>query len=597
VLVVVAAGGGWWAHGAAAGAHVGQPPVRLAVLPFEEVGEAGDPILAVGMAEVLTTRLASVGQLEVVDPRSAARYRASRLSPEEIGVELDVPFLVRGMVRWTREPDGTSTARLTPMLVSTADGGVRWTGKEYRIEPQRPFAVQAAIAREVTDALGVALTRAERQALVRGPTSDPSAYQYYLQGLDRLREWQNHHHGTEPLPEAAALFARAVERDSTFTLACAKLAEARLHEYLLTPHARSRDPRDLKPFRAAYDHAVRLDPNLPETIAVHGLYLLHVVGDTTRAYQELDRASAMRPSDARLLANRIRYPASLRSLDHDVVLLERALRLDPRSPEALTSLVVILNISRRFAEADHFAVRLTDVDPQNFVGYLHGTRAALRARGDTLRARRFITEGMRRATAPARLLPQFHLLGEDFARALDTLTLAGLRKARPNRVDSLTYYEAKLEAALRLGRSASVRVLADSLLQLAAGESSLHMRGLRATPALAALGRSSEAERALRLNEEHSDAQVRSMFAGGDTVAARSIQGRIGYDMARVYARTGNLTKMAVHLGRALTAPNGVTPYSVRLDPAFFRWHGHPALESALRAAPTTHEPRASTAP
>lgn len=587
-VLAAMAGLGWWAGRGNASPPDGTP-VRLVVLPFEEVGQGDGTDVAGGLTEAVTARLASLSRLQVIDPRSAAHYRGARQAPQAIGAELDVGYVLRGTVRWARRADGTPTVQVTPVLVRTGDGAVRWTGAPYVAAPRDLLTVQAEIAADVATALDVTLTRDERRVFARQPTADLQAYRDYMHGLERLREWRSYARRRDLLRSAADLFARAAARDTTFALAYARLAEARLEEYRRPATLGARDPRVLQGAQRALERARRLDPDLPEAVAVHGQYLAWVVRDTAAAFEAFDRASALRPNDADLLVRRVRFPTSNAALDRDAALLERALRLDPRSRAALTQMVVLLGTQRRYPEADHFAARLVAVDPEGFIGYLHGAWAALRARGDTVRAQRLITEGMRRSRAPHILIREFHMLGDGFARALDTLSMDKVITVTPTWSDSISYFGAKLEAAQRLGRRTAVRAIADTLARLIPREPAPQIQALRYAPMYAALGRVDEAHRWTRISEEHSDAQMREMFAGGDTVEARRIQGAVGYGRARVYARTGNAPKMALHLGRALRAPAGVTPYYVRLDPAFRQWHGRPEFEALLTDRRASH--------
>src|SRR5207253_837678 len=101
VAVVVALVGGFgvwrWRHGRPATADA----VRLAVLPFENLGDSARGYFADGMTDEVRGKLASLAGLQVIASTSSNQYRHTTKHPEEIGRELGVRYLLLGRVRWT----------------------------------------------------------------------------------------------------------------------------------------------------------------------------------------------------------------------------------------------------------------------------------------------------------------------------------------------------------------------------------------------------------------------------------------------------------------------------------------------------------------
>ena len=88
---------------------------RIVVLPFENLGPAGDEYFADGMTEEIISRLASVSGLQVISKTSAIRYRDRQLPVSRIGEELKVGFVLEGTIRWDRGGGGSWTgAHHTP---------------------------------------------------------------------------------------------------------------------------------------------------------------------------------------------------------------------------------------------------------------------------------------------------------------------------------------------------------------------------------------------------------------------------------------------------------------------------------------------------
>jgi TolB-like protein/DNA-binding winged helix-turn-helix (wHTH) protein len=115
-------------------------PVRIAVLPFDQLGDDRDrPNLADGLAEDTIVSLGTIdpSHVLVVGRTSMLRYRATTKSLTKIGQELSVTYLVEGVVRTEGQ-----RVRLTSKLIRVRDEAVVWS---------------QAYEREVTSALGLQL--------------------------------------------------------------------------------------------------------------------------------------------------------------------------------------------------------------------------------------------------------------------------------------------------------------------------------------------------------------------------------------------------------------------------------------------------------
>src|SRR5262245_25867193 len=92
-------------------------PRRLAVLPFENLGDSADAYFADGITDELRASLATVSGLEVVASRSSNQYRRSTKPLLEIARELGVDYLLVGTIRWQRAGGGPSRVRVSPELI------------------------------------------------------------------------------------------------------------------------------------------------------------------------------------------------------------------------------------------------------------------------------------------------------------------------------------------------------------------------------------------------------------------------------------------------------------------------------------------------
>ncbi|HEY2897898.1 MAG TPA: serine/threonine-protein kinase, partial [Gemmatimonadaceae bacterium] len=145
--------------------------VRLAVLPFENEGDSADGYFADGMTEAVHDKLTSLPGLEVVGTASSRQYRGTAKTPQQIGQELGVRYILEGRVRWAKAPGGASRVRVSPELIDASSASDKWA-QPFDAPLTDVFQVQGDIAAKVAQSLQVALTPAAQQTLAARPTSD-----------------------------------------------------------------------------------------------------------------------------------------------------------------------------------------------------------------------------------------------------------------------------------------------------------------------------------------------------------------------------------------------------------------------------------------
>ena len=133
-----------WRHGhpgpeGAAGAA----PKRIAVLPFDNLGDSADAYFADGVTDEVRGKLASLPGLQVTASNSSSEYKKTTKTPQQIGQELGVQYLLVGKVRWEKVGGGTSRVRVSPELVQVTTASTKW---------QQPF--EASLTDHVPCATG-----------------------------------------------------------------------------------------------------------------------------------------------------------------------------------------------------------------------------------------------------------------------------------------------------------------------------------------------------------------------------------------------------------------------------------------------------------
>ena len=334
-------------------AVVGQP--RVAVLPFENGGAPDDAYFVDGMTEAITNRLASISGLSVIGRQSAKRYIGSVKSPQQIGGELGVNYLLTGSVRWDKTQTRRNVVSVRPALLRVVDGTQVW-GEPYEAVLAGEFKLQSDVAERVARALDVTLLPHESRSLATKPTDNPQAYDDYLKGRFFLNK-----RTTAGIEQALDYFNRAIARDPKFARAYAGLAEV----YVVIP---SYTDAIMDSSRAGVRKnaaiAIRLDSTLASPHAALGA-ILRDQHRWSEAEAEFKRAIALEPGYPTTYQWYSRMLASLDKVSEAVTVAEQARTLDPLSPVINLNLGTIQLYSGRYSAADSTLKSTILMDPAN----------------------------------------------------------------------------------------------------------------------------------------------------------------------------------------------------------------------------------------
>jgi serine/threonine-protein kinase len=369
-------------------------PKRLAVLPFENLGRPEDDYFADGVTDEVRGKLIALPGLEVIARTSSGQYKQTKKSPQQIGRELGVDYLLTGTVRWEKETGGPGRVRVSPELVQVSTASTRWQAP-FEAPLTDVFRVQAEVSARVAEALGLALGAGERERLAERPTENLAAYDVFLKG-EEAGQWLA---GSDlvALRRALDYYERAVALDSTFALAWAQLSRAHSVVYFATPTTTGAAAA-----RRAAERAVTLAPKLPEGYFALAFYYFAVHHDLTRALEESRRAWQLAPKDARFLAVVAQNELGLGHSEEGLKHLRESLVLDPRSVETATRAVYSLVRLRRYSEALQAADRALALAPAH-LAVIHAAVEAHIAQGDLTGARE-VLRAVPREVDPAALV-------------------------------------------------------------------------------------------------------------------------------------------------------------------------------------------------
>lgn len=256
-------------------------PDSVAVLPF--VNMSPDPdneYFADGISEEILNVLADVGGLQVASRTSSFSFKGREVPLPKIAAQLGVANVLEGSVR----KQGMKV-RITAQLIDVATDRHLWSDT-YDRNLDDIFKVQEDIAREITDALKVALAGG---VTVKAPTENPEAYELYLRGRELFyQRGDSLHSAVEDLKKAVVL-------DPQFAQAWSVLAAT----YLVMPSYFDdwKVSASLPLARQAAQRAVSLDPGLGEAQAALA-FIARFDGDYLKSEQLFRKAEALSPRDA-----------------------------------------------------------------------------------------------------------------------------------------------------------------------------------------------------------------------------------------------------------------------------------------------------------
>jgi len=572
-LTLVAAallGGAWFLFHAelnARSAAAARNPKRLAVLPFVNLGSPQDEYFADGITEEITTRLAAVDSLRVIGRTSANAYRGTRKTLQQIGAELAVDYAVEGAVRWDKPPQGPARVRITPQLVSTVDGTHLWA-QVYDEPLDEIFRVQSDIAEKVVQALDIALSERQHRAAAASPTHNLQAYDFYLRGkayLDRS--------GAQGVPSAARMWEKAVELDSTFALAYAGLAKVYTRLYW---HYQDHSAARIERARRMVERAHALAPDLPDTHRALAIYYGLGVQDYDRAMREF--ASAPSSDPEALLGMAVVLERAGRWRDSHAA-YEQALQLNPAQANPAMNYGRLNDVLREYPRAEALYERAIVLAPDRVEAYTQKMWMYMRWDGNTHRARQVLRRAEEIGVADRPDVTYARILMEIFDQRYDSalvllstkspeIAVADHARVVPRAQLYALIYSLTNRPGLARAYFDSCRVIISKMVARDSVDPRLRTAlGI----AYAGVGRNAEAieqgQKALELMPISRDA-----FKGYHHE----------WELARIYAMTGEHDRAISELEYLLSIPGNLTPAWLRMDPVWNPLRRYPRFQKLV---------------
>jgi TolB-like protein/Flp pilus assembly protein TadD len=317
------------------------PPHSIAVLPFVNISsDKEQEYFSDGLTEELLNSLAQINELHVAARTSAFSFKSKDVDIGTIARKLNVGAVLEGSVRRSG-----NTVRIATQLINAVTGFDLWS-HTYDRDLSDVLKLQTEIADAVARALKVSLLADLAEKIERGGTHNPAAFDAYL----RAQKAYLGAHGKQDTQSAIAGYSAAIALDSAYALAFAGRSIA-LIRYAVNDAI---GPEIRENFDKAQSDAMKAIELAPDLAEGHiGLASSLDLGqlDFARANEEYERALALAPGSARVLADYARFAVLMGRKPAAIAAARRATLLDPLNRRAHAVLGFVLFYAREYDEA------------------------------------------------------------------------------------------------------------------------------------------------------------------------------------------------------------------------------------------------------
>jgi TolB-like protein/Flp pilus assembly protein TadD len=324
----------------------------VAVLAFANLSDdKGNEYFSDGISEELLNVLSKVPGLKVTARTSSFHFKGKDTPIPEIAQQLGVAYVVEGSVR--RAGD---RVRITAQLIKAADGFHVWS-EDFDRSLKDIFAVQDEIAGLIAQNLQLKLESAAAPA----GAVNPEAYRLYLLGQFSARQGNQEGavNGQRYLREALAL-------EPGLAVAWAELAGIYSVE---TRNGFRPWTEGAAETRVAAQHALQLNPDLPEGLAIMGEIQTLMDWDWPAADATLRHAQALAPGNASIMKAAGRLAVAEGRLTVAISLYQRQVAHDPLAASGYRGLATAYLCADRLKEAEAAVRHAVSLAPDSEFNY------------------------------------------------------------------------------------------------------------------------------------------------------------------------------------------------------------------------------------
>ncbi len=330
----------------------------LAVLPLVNSGnDAETEYLSDGITEGIINSLSKLPKLRVVPRSTVFRYKGQQNDTQKIGNELGVRAVFAGRILQIGD-----SLIVNAELVDIANEAQIW-GEQYRREMTDIFTLLDEIVEDISGKLKLKLSGEDKKQLVKRPTENSEAYQFYLKGRyfvtsKRTEEW---------IKKGIEYFQKAIDLDPNYALAYSGIAEA---YGFLASSTGGWSPREAYPkAEAAAMKALELDNSLGEAHCSLGFSRLLYDWDFRQAERAFKKAIELSPNHPNAHDG---YGFYLKAVGRHAEAIEKckhAQKLDPLSPFSHVSLGYAYYFARDYDRAIDECRKALEMDKHSTFAY------------------------------------------------------------------------------------------------------------------------------------------------------------------------------------------------------------------------------------
>jgi len=270
------------------------------------------------LTESIINSLTRLPNLKVIARSSVFHYKGKETDPMAVGKELGVRAVLTGRIMQRGD-----SLKISVELVDVRDNKQLW-GEQYERKVSDLLSVQREIAKEISSNLRLKLSGAEQTRVTKHYTENAEAYQLYLKG----RYFWNKRTG-EALKKSIEYFNQAIEKDPSYALAYAGLADAYV---LLSPYSAGSPQESYPKAKAAAKRSLELDETLAEAHSSLAQALVLYDWNLPESNREFQRAIELNPNYATAhhwygYGNLV----TMERFDEAIAEMKRAQELDPLS--------------------------------------------------------------------------------------------------------------------------------------------------------------------------------------------------------------------------------------------------------------------------
>jgi adenylate cyclase len=292
----------------------------IAVLPFLNMSD--DPkqeYFCDGITEEIITGLSKISGLLVIARNSSFTYKGRSVRVQEVGKDLGVKYVLEGSVRKAGD-----RVRITAQLIDTSTGHHLWS-ERYDRELKEIFLIQDEITTEVMRMMQVKLMEGEQAcAWLKRGSGNLEAYEKGMKGMEYFRRFS-----PEGNVQSRKMFEEGIVLDPETPGNYVMLGWTHLVDIL--QGSTNAPDRSMEQAADLARKALDLDESQADAHALLG-YVHLLKRDYDRAIAEGERAVSLNPNYADAHAWLAMILASAGKPNEGIVMIKKAMRLNPRSP-------------------------------------------------------------------------------------------------------------------------------------------------------------------------------------------------------------------------------------------------------------------------